>query len=98
ARDAQAPDWAALAPYCVRGEHFYCAGWNGPAPTEWRIDVDSSMEQYVWDGGLPPDDPLEAVTIVAAHAEQAMALVALTHPGPFGPRTPELGRYYGVFE
>ena len=33
-----------------------------------------------------------------AHADQAVALAALTRPGPFGPRTIELGEYFGCFE
>jgi ribosomal protein S18 acetylase RimI-like enzyme len=32
------------------------------------------------------------------HVEQMLALTALTQPGPFGPRTIELGDYIGAFE
>ncbi len=32
-----------------------------------------------------------------AHAQQALELATLTNPGPFGPRTLELGDYYGYF-
>lgn len=32
------------------------------------------------------------------HAQQAQDLAALTRPGPFGPRTIELGEYFGCFE
>ncbi len=38
------------------------------------------------------------VSLVAEHAGAAAALVDLTKPGPFGPRTLETGRYVGVFE
>ncbi len=98
ARDREAPPWEALAPFCTPGEQFYCAGWTGQAPPGWRIDVDASMEQYVWDGGTPPAEEIDAVPLSAAHADEAMALVRLTHPGPFGRRTTELGDFYGVFE
>jgi ribosomal protein S18 acetylase RimI-like enzyme len=98
ARNAEAADWAALAPYCVQGDQFYCAAWTGQAPAGWRVDLDATMEQYVWNGGMPAEDDVDAVLLSASDADQTMALVALTHPGPFGPRTPELGSYYGVFE
>lgn len=97
--DAQRPDFAALIPYCENGEHFYCGGWTGPAPSGWRIDVDSVMLQMVWDGGPPAtDDTLAAVPLGPQHASQMLELVASTQPGPFAARTGELGEYFGVFE
>jgi ribosomal protein S18 acetylase RimI-like enzyme len=38
------------------------------------------------------------ISLGAAHAGAAAALVHLTRPGPFGARTLEMGRYIGVFE
>ncbi len=32
------------------------------------------------------------------HVPQMLELVEVTHPGPFGPRTHELGEYVGVFD
>jgi len=99
AKDAEAPDLAELAPYCDAGEQFYYSGWSGQAPRGWRVDVDARMEQYVWDGDAPsPAGEVEAIRLGPAPAAQAMALVELTHPGPFGERTPELGEYYGVVD
>jgi len=46
-------------------------------------------------------DPIEGppVTVLgAAHVAAATALVELTKPGPFGPRTLEMGCYLGIFE
>ena len=34
----QAPDFAAIAPFCDADEHFYTDGWTGAAPSGWRID------------------------------------------------------------
>ena len=57
------------------------------------------MFRMVWQGALPDDDPrLDAVALRPEHAAQAVELAALTRPGPFGPRTPELGDYFGCFE
>lgn len=96
--NAGAPDFAALAPYCQPSERFYCSDWRGPAPDGWRIEIEATMFRMVWAGELPPDDDsLDAVRLGPQHAEQAVALAGLTQPGPFGPRTIELGEYFGCF-
>jgi predicted GNAT family acetyltransferase len=49
----------------------------------------------------PPDDQVADTTIVALGDDDVPAmvvLVELTQPGPFRPRTIELGHYYGVFD
>lgn len=98
--DAARPDFAALAPYCDPDEQVYCAAWTGPLPAGWRLHVETAMDQMVWDGVAPPsattDDAI--VRLGPEHLPQMLALVAATRPGPFGPRTPELGAYYGVFD
>ncbi|MTV37680.1 GNAT family N-acetyltransferase [Duganella radicis] len=97
--DPARPDFAALAPWCARGEHFYCEGWTGAAPPGWRIEAESSMFRMVYQGAAPQDDPApDAVPLQAAHAAQAVALAELCKPGPFGIRTIELGDYYGYFD
>ena len=42
------------------------------------------------------DFALRALT--ADHRPQMLALTELTKPGPFGPRTHELGNYFGIFD
>lgn len=96
--DQGSPGFAALAPFCEPGEHFYCDGWKGAAPAGWRIDSESTMFKMYWDGAMPADEAPEAVALGPAHAAEALALALLTRPGPFGPRTIELGEYYGCFE
>jgi GNAT superfamily N-acetyltransferase len=98
AREVDAPDLVALEPCCTPGEQFYYAGWGGPPAPGWRVDVDSTMEQYVWDAAPPRDERLDAIRLGTAHAGAALELVRLTHPGPFAARTPELGEYYGLFD
>ena len=95
--DPQHPDFAGLARCCEPGEHFYCDTWRGAAPDGWRIDMESTMFRMVWQGGVPDDEVPEAVALGPSHAAQAVELATLTKPGPFGPRTPELGEYYGCF-
>jgi ribosomal protein S18 acetylase RimI-like enzyme len=96
-REPEQPNFAALAPFCGPGEQFYCDGWSGPAPAGWRIDAETTMFKMVWDAGMPVADEEHAVPLRAEHAAQALELAALTKPGPFGPRTIELGDYFGVF-
>jgi ribosomal protein S18 acetylase RimI-like enzyme len=97
--DVERPDFAALAAYCTPSEHFYSDGWTGAAPAGWRIDAESTMFKMLWEGATPADDPApEAVRLGPEHADRALALAELTKPGPFGPRTIELGDYFGVFD
>lgn len=97
--DPARPDFSALARYCAAGEHFYCADWSGPTPAGWRIDADATMFQMVWEAAVPSGDACpEALRLEARHADQALELATLTKPGPFGPRTIELGEYFGCFE
>ena len=97
--DAQRPDFDALAPFCSAQERFYCDGWSGAAARGWRIDLESTMLKMIWRGELPAEDAApDAVPLRSQHVAQAVALAELTHPGPFGPRTIELGDYFGYFD
>jgi GNAT superfamily N-acetyltransferase len=97
--DAARPDFDAIAPFCEPGERVYIADWAGSVPAGWQIHVDTFMLQMVWDVPLPPDDEAsEAVLLGPSHVAQAMELAAMTNPGPFGPRTIELGEYFGLFD
>jgi ribosomal protein S18 acetylase RimI-like enzyme len=92
------PDFAALAPFCEAGEHFYCEGWAGVAPAGWRIDSETSMFKLLWEAGMPAtDEAPDAIALGREHASQALELATLTRPGPFGFRTVELGEYFGYF-
>jgi ribosomal protein S18 acetylase RimI-like enzyme len=97
--DPRQPDFGALAPFCEPGEHFYCDAWSGPAPAGWRIEAEATMYRMVWDGPMPErDEAPDAVPLGPEHAAQALELALLTRPGPFGPRTIELGEYFGYVD
>jgi ribosomal protein S18 acetylase RimI-like enzyme len=97
--NAERPDFAAMAGFCEPGEHFYCEGGGGRLAPGWRVDEETTMFKMVWDAAWPAHDPdLQARPLEARHASQAFDLAALTRPGPFGPRTIELGEYLGIFE
>src|SRR6478735_9685209 len=90
--DPTQPDFAAIAPFCEPGEQFYCAGWTGEVPAGWRIDAEVILCKMLWVGTTPAtDEAPNAVPLGPEHAQQALDLATLTKPGPFGPRTIELG-------
>ena len=93
------PDFAALSDYCAPGEQLYCDGWQGAPSAGWQVNSESTMFKMLWEGAIPADDDAsDAVQLGPEHAAQALELATLTHPGPFGPRTIELGEYFGCFE
>jgi len=96
---SNAPDFESLVPYCGAGERFYCGGWAGDMPAGWRLEAQAYMCCMRWEGTAPVDEDIpSAVRLGTEHADQAVELALLTNPGPFGPRTIELGEYFGCFE
>jgi ribosomal protein S18 acetylase RimI-like enzyme len=94
--DAERPDLDALAAFCTPDEHFYVGGWSGAVPDGWQVDAESTMFQMVWQAPPPAaDEAPDAVPLGPGHAADAVELATLTRPGPFGPRTIELGEYFG---
>ncbi len=97
--DPARPHFAALAPYCEPNERLYCPDWASEAPAGWRIHDEKSLFRMVWEEAMPEADEFpDAIRLGPQHAAQALDLAQLTNPGPFGPRTIELGEYFGWFE
>ena len=97
--DQTQPDLSALAEFCETGEHFYMDGWTGAVPAGWQINAEALLLKMIWKDELPSaDEAPDALPLNAEHAPQALELAELTHPGPFGVRTLELGEYFGVFD
>ncbi len=73
--------------------------WTGETPAGWRIHDEKSLFRMVWEEAMPEADEFpDAIRLGPQHAAQALELAQLTNPGPFGPRTIELGEYFGWFE
>jgi len=97
--DMTRPNFPALAPHCQPGEHLYCVGWSGPAPAGWVIRAEATLIKMVWAAPEPATDAgAGAARLGPEHVPQMLDLVALTKPGPFGPRAIELGEYFGFFD
>jgi len=98
-RDLGDPNFEALERCSEPGESFYIGSWTGRAPPSFRVTSETTMFKMLWEGALPERDAApDAVLLGPEHASEALALATLTNPGPFGPRTPELGEYFGYFD
>jgi ribosomal protein S18 acetylase RimI-like enzyme len=70
-----------------------------PLPAGWiEVNQIRLLQMMVVRDDIDTIDGPEVVSLGAAQADAAAALVELTKPGPFGSRTLEMGRYIGVFE
>jgi ribosomal protein S18 acetylase RimI-like enzyme len=63
----------------------------------WRVIKGAPLIQMVRENGVEPDASLPLVQpLGAADNDEMIALATLTEPGPFGPRTRELGCFFGI--
>jgi predicted GNAT family acetyltransferase len=66
-------------------------------PPHWEMLYESSITQMIRSDRKPlPEGDVEATILGPADVPEILALVELTKPGPFRPRTIELGTYIGV--
>ncbi|KFG95114.1 hypothetical protein GQ56_0122620 [Burkholderia paludis] len=65
-------------------------------PAGWSVVRRAALFQMIWQGTPEPADASAHVTLGEADVPDMLALTAAAQPGPFGPRTFELGRYIGV--
>lgn len=89
-----ADDWADIAALAGPGSTVPLAGVEVPPPTGWEVTMRIGGVQMIDDHVQPaPDD--EAIVLSAPDVPDMLALVERTKPGPFLPRTIELGSYLG---
>ncbi|MCQ0031396.1 GNAT family N-acetyltransferase [Burkholderia glumae] len=94
--------WRALAALMAPGETVKMFGttpWRPPG--DFEIEGQGTLNQMMLrvpceDGEHHADGGIERLS--AGHAREIAELVALAQPGPFTPRTPEMGRYYGILQ
>jgi ribosomal protein S18 acetylase RimI-like enzyme len=93
-----APDeqaWRDVADLVGPGATVPIAGIDGSPPPHWETTFSVGGVQLVDNGVEAADDP-EAERLGPADVPEMLALVARTQPGPFLPRTIELGTYRGI--
>ncbi|MER6625960.1 GNAT family N-acetyltransferase [Streptomyces sp. NPDC000931] len=99
--DADAPDWDDLAELLGPGELADMFSSPATPPSGWEPVFRLEGRQMIRRGegrpGHPPVRPgTEVVELTADDVPEMLDLVARTRPGPFRPRTRELGTYLGV--
>jgi len=68
-------------------------------PANWETLYESQITQMIRADNSPlPEGAVEASILGVADVAEMLALVELTKPGPFRPRTIELGTYLGIRE
>jgi ribosomal protein S18 acetylase RimI-like enzyme len=95
--------WAALAALAGPGRGLVLfRGDIGPPPECWSTIADVDGHQMVATRTVTladaPSADIDIRPLGDDELEQILDLVALTQPGPFAPRTIELGGYVGVFD
>ncbi|MHB9848887.1 GNAT family N-acetyltransferase [Streptomyces krungchingensis] len=93
--EPDADDWADLAALAGPGAEAPLAGFTGRIPDGWEVTFDIGGVQLV-DDGIAAAPDAEAVRLGHADVPEMLDLVARTRPGPFLPRTVELGTYLGI--
>lgn len=91
-------DWTDLARLLGRGELADMFSCPATPPPGWEPMFVLEGLQMVWSGGVHPCAETDAgvVELRADSVPEMLDLVARTRPGPFWPRTRELGTYVGV--
>ena len=69
-------------------------GMQAPIPIGWTVLTEMLLDQMVHLGGALPEESY--TELGPEDLEDMLALTALTEPGPFRKRTPEMGRYIGI--
>jgi ribosomal protein S18 acetylase RimI-like enzyme len=86
--------WRDVAELLGPGTAAPIAGLRTPPPEGWEIVSDGEGVQMVDDGVVAAPDA-EAIRLGDADVPEMLALVERTRPGPFRPRTIEMGTYLG---
>jgi ribosomal protein S18 acetylase RimI-like enzyme len=87
--------WRDVADLLGPGAVVPIAGLATPPPEGWEIVSDGAGVQLV-DDGVAAGPDAEAIRLGDADVPEMLALVERTKPGPFRPRTVEMGTYLGI--
>jgi predicted GNAT family acetyltransferase len=66
------------------------------APAEFKVVLAETGEQMIGTPAEVPAGDVDILTLGVADVPDMLALTALTKPGPFNPRTHELGTFLGI--
>lgn len=88
---------AALAGMVASGEHIHMIGPAPPLVAGWSVDGDWVLAQMVCTALAEPVPGPDMTLLGPDHYADMLALTWLVYPGYFRPRTPEMGRYLGIY-
>ncbi|MEU2775732.1 GNAT family N-acetyltransferase [Streptomyces sp. NPDC007162] len=91
----EAADWADLAALAGPGAEVGVPGYRGELPAGWELTMNIAGVQLVDEGMETAPEPA-AVRLGPADVPEMLDLIARTRPGPFLPRTIEMGTYLGI--
>lgn len=86
--------WDDLAALVQPGESVAVTGTSLAVPPGWELNLIAGVQMV--DTSMRAEPLPEAVTLGPDDVPEMLDLVARARPGPFAPRTIELGRYLGV--
>lgn len=87
--------WRDVAELIGSGGVATIFGLSTPVPQGWEVVLEIGGAQMVDASVTPAEDP-EAVRLGLSDIPEMLDLAERTKPGPFLPRTVELGRYLGI--
>jgi ribosomal protein S18 acetylase RimI-like enzyme len=93
--EPSAADWADAAALVGPGGFVPLSGVQTQAPAGWPVERRAEGVQMTGDGVAGAADP-EALPLGPADVPEMLDLAARTKPGPFLPRTVEMGTYLGI--
>ena len=67
-------------------------------PANWSMVHSGEMYQMVFEAEPPAQPDISLRKLAIAEVPEMLALTKLTEPGPFLPRTIELGSYFGIYD
>ena len=88
--------WSALVELVGPGAEIGLSGYDGDVPEGWEVIGEGEGVQLVETDALRPRPDSEAILLGADDVTDMLAIVERNQPGPFRPRTYELGRYVGI--
>ncbi|MEV0405097.1 GNAT family N-acetyltransferase [Actinoallomurus sp. NPDC050550] len=97
--DPDPEEWADLARLLGPGEFADMFSCPATPPSDWEPVFVLEGRQMVWTGGSRPHDAEVDTGVIELGADsvpEMLDLVARAQPGPFRPRTHELGTFLGV--
>jgi ribosomal protein S18 acetylase RimI-like enzyme len=80
------------------GELFYLVGPAPALPDLFKVEQRAVIVQMIWTGGLAPAAQLPVKVLSERDTPAMMELTSLVFPGFFRQRTPQMGRYLGIFD